>query len=290
MANKKSIKKVKFVQLKNKKAPIEDHSKDSTFGLRILILLIIVFIVLFLRKLFNTTGIIGDMISTLKLNLGSLLIENLRINLIASVWITFFFLVLFILIDLFMVLKLKKINWGFILASSCMVFLFLFGFWFIQESIGYKNINFNLHSNGFGDGKIRCSGLEENIFVGRPVYCNYSSPIPITNVAYKIFFTFENYTKTNKSFNFSASEWPNFTAPENLRYILFEVNGVTKNKDPFESSVGYPYTYLTYEEYQENRKTFLSYILALIAIIFVTVPSAFVALRSLLENKKLGQN
>jgi len=170
----------------------------------------------------------------------------------------------------------KKINWWFWGTVLLMLFFFYFGIFVLDDQIGLQPIKLVLRNI---DGSIYdVKGIEcnNNFVIGENVSCKVLPKLK--NVTTKITFFFENGTK-------EGINDLNFVAPDNLKSICFNVDGIDASNIKRELSVCTNYRFLSKEEYIERRKMFLSYLVGLFGVIFVTIPTAIVNIKKLWKRK-----
>jgi uncharacterized membrane protein YhaH (DUF805 family) len=170
----------------------------------------------------------------------------------------------------------KRINWWFWGTVLLMLFFFYFGIFILDHQIGLQPIKLVLRNP---DGSIYdIKGIEcsDNFVIGENVSCKVLPKLKIEST--KITFLFENGTKEEIN-NL------NFVAPDDLKSICFNINGIDMNNITRELSVCTTYRFLSKEEYAEKKKTFLNYLVVLFGIIFVTVPTTMLNIKRLWEEK-----
>ncbi len=177
---------------------------------------------------------------------------------------------------LFLLGKLDKKKKWFYICAGVMIFAFIFGIFGIDTAIGNRPLELNLfYKNNSIAGKISCLGDSGIVLTNERAICSLED-INLSNVSIEIKLFYNN-----SLINFTLFE-DQFIAPEDVKYVGFRVIGLNNQNKQVELTAGYPYKFLTEGELKENREKFLAYILGLLAIIFITIPSAVVNFRELL--------
>lgn len=224
-------------------------------------------------------SLMGDII---KNNLGSVIVQNLKQNLLFSVVMGGFAFLFLFLMNMIFSKYIKKPKLITIFTISLIVLIFFFGFFSINNVMGYSPIKFNLQE-GFGNGfiargLIECHGKNEIYFVHQNISCNFKQDIIMHNITTNARITLEN--DTDLLFNGSSSQ-VNFTAPENTIYVSFSIAGLDRNNNSRHFSVGYPYRFLSLEDYEINKRIFLGAIISLLILLFVTIPSTINSIKQI---------
>jgi hypothetical protein len=258
----------RWVLHKPQKQSPETHSKIS-WTLASFFFLIMIVLLLVESNTFNL------MLETLKNNIGDLSFNLLKLDISASLLIAIlFFGLLFCLNKIFY----TKQNLALIFAISLIIFVLFAGFFIINQTIGYQQIKLNLNPLNQGLGVIECSGQGEIMLAGDNITCK--TPNFDQYEMIKVNFIFKNHSSDSE---FIYAETDTFIAPENLRYIGFEL--VNENYSE-EISTGWPFKFQTLEEYEQNKIFFLTALLSLILLAFATVPSIVLNLKKLILNKE----
>ncbi len=260
----------------NKRQQTQQDLQDDTFGLRILfgfgaivLLIIIVWIV-------NSSNLMFQISEIFKNNLDVVSFWQLKGNLgggfVFSIYVTLFA----ILIN--GAINPRKINYPLLISIFFITLIIFSGIFIIQDLVGTKKIDFNLNPLGVGLGTISCNGSKNIMLAGDPVSCNLENK----NIIYEGINVSFTYIDLNKSYEILSFENDTFIAPEKLRYISF---GLIGENYPSNISVGFPYHFKTFEEYEKDKPIFLAYILSLIILAFVTIPSAVLTIKKLIFGK-----
>ncbi len=183
-----------------------------------------------------------------------------------------------------------KLNRWFIIGLISMYLAFLVGFSFIDTVVGVKAIdgwNLKYEGNGTIIGKVYChSSLsgKEIILVNETARCVLNYNLRLYASSSRVDIKYLDGSQESKYSN--DSETITFLVNPHVEYLTFYVSGANLDKNMVHdsASVGYYHTFLTREEYDKNMKTFLVYVLGLIAVIFVTVPLSISEIRKMWEH------
>ncbi len=249
---------------------------DDTIGLRILfgfgaiaLLIIIVWII-------SSSNLMSEISQIFKNNLDVVSFWQLKGNLgggfVFSIYVTLFA----ILVN--GAINPRKINYPLLISVFFITLIIFSGIFIIQDLVGTKQIEFNLNPLGAGLGVITCNGSNNIMLAGDPISCEVQNK----NIIYEGVNVSFTYLNLNQSYTILNYENETFIAPEKLRYISFEL---IEENYPSNISVGFPYYFKTFEEYEKDKPIFLAYILSLIILSFVTVPSAVLTIKKLIFNK-----
>ena len=259
-----------------KEKSMKKNIKRSQYHLnkRIFNITIILFLVLNFLALYFLYPLIILPWDIFERNLGRLNLLEILLNVNFVVVMTI--IVYYLISGIYTIFK-KKPNWWFWGTILLMLFLFYSGTMIIDSEVGVKDIKLKLRNmNGtiYADEGIKCS---RNFLVGDSVSC---AVLPLLkNITANITFTFEN--GTSETINKLT-----FIAPSNLKNICFEVEGIEINNNKRHLSICNPHHFFTEKDYIEIRKTFLSYVIGLFGIIFVTVPYTVLNFKKLLGRDK----
>ncbi len=175
----------------------------------------------------------------------------------------------------------KPLNWWFVSTILIILYVFLTGIFFIDYAIGTKDIELVLRDtqdNYRIVGNISCSGSSGVITAGQRVICDFEPKL----INYSAFVTFK---LANGSLVLENINNLTFIAPEKIKDVAFSIQGVDAGGREWELSVSNAHNFPTLEEYEQNRGRILRYILALLAIVLFSIPSAMVNFKSLYRNK-----
>jgi len=176
----------------------------------------------------------------------------------------------------------KPFKGWFIITLGIMGLIFFFGIFSIDFMIGNKIIQLNLLDEDLiKKGTIKCGDENQALFAGLQIDCEIKTYEEFDNLSLSLSF----YYSDNRTPKTILIREGSFIAPSNVRYIAFNVVGY-KGQETQNLSVGHITHFLSASEFKENQERFLTFVLALLAIVFVTVPSAMVNLKNLWEDKK----
>ena len=161
--------------------------------------------------------------------------------------------------------------WGTILGIIC---LFYIGFVFIDYEIGVKDLRFLRTDESGKTIEVNCTSQSGNLLVEETINCKIQPQLK--NSSLNVIFTFNNGTSKKVDIRNLT-----FIAPSEVKYLLFEMNGADINNKTVYLSVGRPYKFLTEEEYEQNRKEFVGYMLALLGITLFSIPALAVNFKTL---------
>ncbi|MEI6849435.1 MAG: hypothetical protein WCK29_00185 [archaeon] len=275
---------------KTKFKDIKSNVKKEDMGLpdivrKMLFILFMIFAILFLLN-FSVGGpsVFDELKYLLNAELGSVTSVILGASIVGATIISIF--IFFVALIFNSTLKLK-INIWFILGAFVMFWLFLAGFSFIESAIGVKTVHgWNLQSPPPNIvGQINCNSEttgEAVILINDTAICKYTLPWKLTNATTSVEIVYNNNTHNHITSMVEPNNYNiTFNASANVRYLSFEINGINEKGMNVSATDGYPNTFLSPEEYKQNTQTFLSYILGLFALIFVTAPIAINELKKL---------
>ncbi|MBN2095747.1 MAG: hypothetical protein JW727_06890 [Candidatus Aenigmarchaeota archaeon] len=189
--------------------------------------------------------------------------------------------------DFFRYLSKKRIlrnipNHWFIDTVLVMFIFFCIGLLFITSVLGGYELNLVLRNENqpnLIEGNINCTASGNIIFVGEKVYCKYSPTL--YNTTSKVKFSY-----LNKSFETEIfSDQIAFIAPANVTSIEFRIEGYDSEGKFRKLIVSNSYNFLKPEEFEQSREKFIQYLIALLGVIFISVPSAMVNLKNLYYNE-----
>ena len=228
--------------------------------------------------IYGTKFLMGEFIDIFLRNLGKSLFSNLFGAFIISLMIA---LVIFTFLRLFLSNYNQHKNWWLLLTIFFIFFGITFGVLAIDSSIGNKELSLNLLDNEENIvGTIKCGGPLGPMIIEYKIICE-------TNLNKKEQFIYEreriipNLILKGNSENATMS----YFALENTTYLSLRVIEFYHNETYIEFSTGSPYSFITLNEFKKNRERFIQTFLALIFVIFVTIPSAMINLRELWRSR-----
>ena len=211
-------------------------------------------------------------------NLGNLM--NLLIGLLAAFtfWAT-------IRITIFLITEEFKINkylsW-FIFLS---LFLFITGSMFIHqftEPPTELELALRDSSSSMKEAEINCKPDNNYIYFGDNMTCNITPKI--NNISGEVRFKDE---AGNLVFSQSLNNNLVIKIPSSkVNRIEFDVKGVNNHNINKEYEIGWTFKAINKGEREELNNKFISYMLTLLLVVFVSVPTALVSIKHLLEKKK----
>lgn len=166
--------------------------------------------------------------------------------------------------------------------------LFIAGMVFIDITVSPHDIVWNLQDENHSKiGEVRCLDLISKsriVLVENKAQCIYYLTkwmINGTDMHTSVTLTFKNESKEPFVSNQLMIIFP---AMKDVEYISFDIEGkdIKEPQVNRNASVGLYNTFLTQEEYEKTKEKFLTYVLALIGIIFFTVPQLVIHLREII--------
>lgn len=165
-------------------------------------------------------------------------------------------------------------TWKPIIIIFTMVMVFFSGTITIQEIYGVEDWVYSINYNNSEKINLNCYSYKEKIpfILGYNSICtvpkdskmeNYSGNISIKTVHGEFF----NQTTNNKISFIMTKEMP-----ESIHLNLINNNSVLNHSVPVTTIWNNPFTFHSLEEYRETRRTFFGQFVALIAIVFLTIP------------------
>jgi len=160
------------------------------------------------------------------------------------------------------------------------MFFFLISGFLLTDLIGVQYIrdwNLQNSSGNYGFGTIDCFSPNGDylILAEQESICDFKTDL-IIMPSYKVV---QGLYKNNTFFRFEPGGQENsyrisFNASKDIKYIAFFLigNNTKENNTGQIYSVSYPHTFLTLEDYEQNKKTFLNYLIAIFTIILITIP------------------
>ena len=178
----------------------------------------------------------------------------------------------------------RKLNWWVLGTVSLMVFFFLQGVIFLDTTSGNKGIDLKLYENGsvLDEGRLICTGNIDRtvILINDIIYC--TSKPKLENMSGTISFIFKNKTTYQLFFEGAFT----FNAPLNVKAIFFKFEGIDADNKTRVFDVWQPHTFITEQQYEENKKIFITYIFALFGVVFFSIPNLMVNFKKLSEKPK----
>src|SRR3989344_2061941 len=166
------------------------------------------------------------------------------------------------------------------------IILFFIGIYFINGFIGIKTIDYSLQDHDLTvtrPGTVKCMSeetLSNIIFVGQKANCDFYLKTNLSNLQNRVQLRLNNNSQLIIN---STGNSLSFKAPSDLSSIYFVVYGNDSINNPEFFTVSYKYTFLEgIEEYKSHKERFLQYVLGLLAITFIAIPSLIVNIRELL--------
>jgi hypothetical protein len=184
---------------------------------------------------------------------------------------------------------LKK-NWKMsriwlMITIMIMLFSFLGGTILIDTAYGYKPISFYLNIDGntmhryAGNGTVDCLNPEGKVLTNKMLQCSINPPLSkITNFSVTLSYDDEPPEIIN-------SKNLTFVAKDNVKSVYFEIKGIDSKDEELFLTTGSTYKIYSIEEQTEREKQFVTIFLALIAVIFFSIPAMMVNLRDLSKRK-----
>ncbi len=266
---------------------LEPHLQNDYTG-KVFLGIVLFILASFIFIMVVRTGTLYNMIKNIiENNLGSLVLQNLWNNLLFSIVLTFFAFIFLISLNLVLSkwIKIKKMT---IITLCIIILIFFFGFFSINEVIGYNPIKLNLLENynsligrGMGAGVVQCYGENEIYFVNQNITCTYENALNLVNLTINTIIIIEDNSKLIYNGTLLSPLNISFKAPENVMYVYFNMTGFDYYGNQRNLSVGYPARFLTKEEYEVNKRIFLGAMISLIIILFATIPSVILNLKQI---------
>ncbi len=212
-------------------------------------------------------------------NLGSY-----KIAIITLIGISLLFLALLILGFFYMVNKIdvhlfnseRRNVWGLAMILT-MLFVFLYGVIAYDTLYGQEKISLILRNeSGHPAGTLDCksSGQIKVILEGQGVFCNISNSGKIIGgyVNQKL----KNSSIISQDFNDSI----HFTSVKDVDNIYFLIK-IQQDLKSYNLSTGNKYYFPTQDEYQDLGIKFIKFLILLLGVIFITIPTSFYYMREI---------
>lgn len=182
---------------------------------------------------------------------------------------------------LFIYFTSKKMRWWKWATIICICFLLYVGVMFINLTVGIPNLDLRLWDlNGgvvIGGSNISCTDSSNRLLVGQNISCKFNVPLIEYNATVK--FLLQNGSETNHS---SYNEIT-FISPDNVKRIIFEIDGIDNNTKTRKLGVSSEFTFLTPQGDIDRQNKVVAYFLALLGITLFSVPAMMRNLESLWE-------
>lgn len=178
--------------------------------------------------------------------------------------------------------KLKKYFWG--IFTVCLIaFILLLGSYLISLEFQYLTLNEETN-NSFvpSKGEMSCISQKGTSLVNEKLYCKLNPEL--NDASGNVTFDFKNGTTDTV-----IMQDLSFVAPPNVKHVVFRIIGIDSQGKKRFFSVGGDYRFLDETESQTRTKA-STYILALLAIVFFSIPSMMVNMKKLCETNKSEQN
>ena len=247
----------------------------------LLIFILIIFKFFFIKKSFKIGPILFSAVLITYLILYDFIV-NILGNFISG-FILILMSIIFLLGYFFYSKYFKKINWWLIWTIVGILSFCLIGITFIDDHAGEKEMKLGLRncSNGSQQlGEINCGGISRHVIANEQVnYCTFDFDYNFSNGS--VNFNFSN--GSNNSVN--LTDKIKFIVPENLVRIEFKLNGTLENETACLS--GWEYVrYPTYEEFRENKNTFIQWMGILLVFALISIPTFVNTIKKLFEEDK----
>lgn len=254
------------------------QKKETLFGILVIFVSAIIVIILYSSKF-----IMEWFSDSLFKNLGSM--KGAELIMVALL----IFVVVFVLVSLvgfigtleflFFNKKNQTRLIGFATVLS-MVGVFILGVIGFNILYGQEDFGLYLRDQDLNKvGNMSCEGSSKIFFSSDLIKCETNPPLSQINASMR--FTFDN-----NSYGYQNFSNLTFIAPENVKYIFFEINGIDEKGDLKYLNIGSPFRFFTAEEYETLNIKFLSFIYILLGIIFITIPTSAYYLRELFNPRE----
>ena len=176
-------------------------------------------------------------------------------------------------------------NW-FLLAIFIVVFfmVLLIGVILIDALAGTEEINKwpLVSKEGLYIGTVTCTDSDSNrvILVGKEGSCKFDTSYKLINPYSRVLVKYDN--RSEQYIGSTQGLKLEFYAPKNVNYVFFEIldNGTTP------LSVGNKYSFLSKEDYENNKDKFLNSFLTLLAVVLFTVPRLILDLKEMIVKER----
>lgn len=182
--------------------------------------------------------------------------------------------------------KLKKYLWG-VFTGCLIIFFLLLGFYVISLEFQYLSLKLSDMTNTnliLNVGEISCKSSKGTALTNEKLYCKMSPKLDYLSATAIFIFTDGTIEQLNAN-NLS------FVAPANVKQFGFDnITGIdNQGKTRSLTSEFKDYPFLDETESQ-TRKRASAYILALLGVVFFSIPSMMVNLKKLCEPNNNGKN
>ena len=180
----------------------------------------------------------------------------------------------------------KPCNKWILVTILGMLFLLHFGLDFIDSEIGNKDLQLPLiddYNYPKIVGQFNCTNSNRVLLINDTINCQYSPKL--FNDSVYVIFSYDD----GKNDSIIKMQDMSFQAPNDIRHVHFRVEGYNQNGKLKIYSYGVDYKFLNREEFRQNRKEFITYVLALFGIILFSIPSLAVNFQTLYYTNK-GKN
>lgn len=166
-----------------------------------------------------------------------------------------------------------------------MVFLFIGGIGLIDSFTGSQPLIFKLNIEGntsnryAGNGTIECKSATGQTYAGSKLSCTITPPLQIESSAVNL------TTNTGEIIDGNMSGL-SFIAPSNIISVFFDIRGRNESNASIHITTSSEYTFYTPEEAKERNKEFITYLLALLGAIFISIPTMMVNFKELTKKKE----
>jgi len=263
----------------NTKEKWENLIKGSKLRLIIVaVSLIVIFSGISYLTIFLLNIIIKEAGNILSRNFNTFVISNL---------ITLFITFLIISTSLFFIFsRFKRLkNKRFLVLTGCtMFFIFIFGYFAIDRFVGNPPLTLNLFDgSNVIQGTIECKGSSGPLLVNDKIFCriNLQNKKNLVSSQEEIWVTsFLNNGSYIQDIINNTNNY--FISRPNVTYLSFGVFEKYSNSIEWKTfNVGYPFSFLTQEQFKNNSDRFIGLLIALIAAVFLSIPSMMINLREL---------
>ncbi len=218
-------------------------------------------------------------------NLGMVMASSLGGQLFVSIFITS---LLFSILLIIPSNKTKSKRWFFI--TLWLIFIIgIFGFFAIDRIIGNPTLRLNLFDENYTKiyGTIECVG-NYGLVIGEEISCDtdITNKKGLLSSEEQIYpHLFINNTELSITTLSKNNQKILFSSDKNITYISFVVYEKYSDNSTQKLGVGYPFIFLTKEQFEKNREKFIGFLIALMAAIFISIPSMMINIRKLWKNE-----
>jgi len=157
----------------------------------------------------------------------------------------------------------------------------MLGFFFLN-SFTSPELNSLLRDarNGTVIGELNCTDNTGHFLANGIVICKIKQP-DLHNFTVNISFTLKNGTTFVESQNNNIS----FISPYDMKRIQFDIVGLDKTNNSISLSTARDFEFYTESQYSESKGKYITYLIGIITIIFITIPSVMANFKKLCEEK-----